>query len=218
MAVADVLSYMIEQIVQDFHPEQVVLFGARAWGDTRPDSDYQLLVVMPDGTDVASTTLAIRKALTGSPAPSQVLVTTPERLAAHPSSFSHAALREGIPLYPPPATPHSFAPSHPPTTNDQLPEITKRLTATLRPLRIILFGSRALGCARPDSDYDLLIVIPDGGDEVESARAARRALADLPISKDVLVVTASHFAHGCEDLGSVVRVAAREGVTLYERD
>lgn len=34
----------------------------------------------------------------------------------------------------------------------------------MRPLRIVLSGSRALGYKRPDSDYNLLLVVPDGAD------------------------------------------------------
>ncbi|HAM59033.1 MAG TPA: hypothetical protein DCQ64_27910 [Candidatus Rokubacteria bacterium] len=39
--------------------------------------------------------------------------------------------------------------------------MTRRLVATYRPERIFLFGSRARGTAGPDSDYDLLVVVPD---------------------------------------------------------
>jgi predicted nucleotidyltransferase len=36
------------QIVQQFHPEKVILFGSYAYGTPRPDSDVDLLVVMPE--------------------------------------------------------------------------------------------------------------------------------------------------------------------------
>lgn len=42
-----------------------------------------------------------------------------------------------------------------------LAEIVRRLVEAYRPERIYLFGSRARGQVSPDSDYDLLIVVPD---------------------------------------------------------
>lgn len=42
-----------------------------------------------------------------------------------------------------------------------LREMVDRLVHALRPERIYLFGSRARGDIGPDSDYDLLAVVPD---------------------------------------------------------
>ncbi len=42
-----------------------------------------------------------------------------------------------------------------------LEEIVGRLVAAYKPLQVYLFGSKARGDAGPDSDYDLLLVVPD---------------------------------------------------------
>lgn len=42
-----------------------------------------------------------------------------------------------------------------------LAEIVDRIIAAYQPERIYLFGSKARGDAGPDSDYDLLVVVPD---------------------------------------------------------
>jgi predicted nucleotidyltransferase len=42
-----------------------------------------------------------------------------------------------------------------------LAEIVRRLVAAYQPERIYLFGSVARGEAGPDSDYDLLVIVPD---------------------------------------------------------
>ena len=42
-----------------------------------------------------------------------------------------------------------------------LAEIVRRLIETYRPLRVYLFGSRARSSATADSDYDLMVVVPD---------------------------------------------------------
>lgn len=44
---------VIEQLVEMMHPEQIWLFGSRARGTARPDSDWDLLVVLPDSTNVS---------------------------------------------------------------------------------------------------------------------------------------------------------------------
>jgi len=44
------LGKLLERIVPSMQPEAVYLFGSRARGTNRPDSDYDLLVVMPDDT------------------------------------------------------------------------------------------------------------------------------------------------------------------------
>ena len=36
----------VRQIVEQFHPKQVILFGSYAYGHPRPESDVDLLVVM----------------------------------------------------------------------------------------------------------------------------------------------------------------------------
>ena len=38
---------LCDAIAQEFHPEKIVLFGSYAYGEPRPDSDVDLLVVMP---------------------------------------------------------------------------------------------------------------------------------------------------------------------------
>ena len=44
---------------------------------------------------------------------------------------------------------------------EQLDTAVRRLVAALRPERIYLFGSRARGDADQDSDFDLLVVVPE---------------------------------------------------------
>jgi len=38
---------MVRRIVRQFRPERVILFGSHARGEAGPDSDVDLLVVMP---------------------------------------------------------------------------------------------------------------------------------------------------------------------------
>jgi predicted nucleotidyltransferase len=42
---------LLERIEEQYHPEQIWLFGSRARGDNRATSDWDLLVLVPDSTD-----------------------------------------------------------------------------------------------------------------------------------------------------------------------
>jgi hypothetical protein len=48
-----------------------------------------------------------------------------------------------------------------PLTDPTLAELVRRLVAAYEPEAVYLFGSRARGQPGPDSDYDLLVVVPD---------------------------------------------------------
>jgi predicted nucleotidyltransferase len=41
------IAKLSERIVRDFQPERIILFGSYAYGHPRPDSDVDLLVVLP---------------------------------------------------------------------------------------------------------------------------------------------------------------------------
>ncbi len=78
--------------------------------------------------------------------------------------------------------------------------------------RVILFGSRARGDARPDSDVDLLLVVNDDDDLTKAGLSAYRAVFPQQIGFDILPIRSSDFDNG-ETL--IARVAAREGIVLY---
>lgn len=103
------------------------------------------------------------------------------------------------------------------TTIDVVSVMAERIVERFHPLRILLFGSRARGDARPDSDVDLLVVLPECQDRRAAAIAIRRALADLPVGKDVIVTTPDEIARRGDLVGTVLRPALREGMTIYER-
>ena len=47
------LSEMVSKIVKHFHPDKVILFGSRAWGEPTRESDLDILVVMDvDGSPI----------------------------------------------------------------------------------------------------------------------------------------------------------------------
>lgn len=95
--------------------------------------------------------------------------------------------------------------------------ITERIVSNFEPVRIIIFGSQARGDAGPESDVDLLVVLPQVADKRKAAIEIRRVLADFPLSKDVIVTTPEEIARRGDLVGSVLRPALREGIVIYER-
>lgn len=97
-----------------------------------------------------------------------------------------------------------------------LGEIVRRLAATYDPHRIYLFGSVARGDAGPDSDYDLMVVVPDNAPtELRDCAAGYDALKGLGIAKDILVWTRSEFEKRLHLKASLPSTVLREGKLLY---
>ncbi|HXF91317.1 MAG TPA: nucleotidyltransferase domain-containing protein [Nitrospiraceae bacterium] len=103
------------------------------------------------------------------------------------------------------------------TVQDAIAEMVRRIVSQFNPEKIILFGSHARGQAGPDSDVDLLIVMPVEGSKRRKATEIDGALADRRIPLDLLVVTPEEFDRARHQVGSVLRPAALEGLILYDR-
>ncbi len=97
-------------------------------------------------------------------------------------------------------------------------QMVRRIVDRFDPERVILFGSHARGPAGPDSDVDLLVVMPVAGSKREKQLEIRRALGEFRVPKDVIVTTPEDFAWRQEIPGTIERPAAREGKVLYARN
>jgi predicted nucleotidyltransferase len=105
-----------------------------------------------------------------------------------------------------------------PVDDPTLAEITRRLVETYRPERIYLFGSRARGTAGADSDYDLLVVVPDDvSPALRRSTRAYEALWGLSTSGDILVWTHTAFSERLHLRASLPSTVEREGRLLYSR-
>ena len=101
--------------------------------------------------------------------------------------------------------------------DDIILDMTQRIVRKFDPVAVILFGSRARGDNRPDSDVDLVVVL-DHIDDVRSSRVAIGSeLAHARLPKDIIVATPSEVAKADQTYGTALRAALREGRTLYRR-
>lgn len=98
-----------------------------------------------------------------------------------------------------------------------LQEIVQRIETVVQPERVILFGSRARGDARSDSDFDLLVIAESEEPRYRRAAPLYAALADIPVETEVMVYTPAEVDEWRMVPQSFVTTAIREGSILYER-
>ncbi|MGH9469146.1 MAG: nucleotidyltransferase domain-containing protein [Terriglobia bacterium] len=96
-----------------------------------------------------------------------------------------------------------------------LDRLVSKIVETVQPRRIVLFGSAARGQMGPQSDVDLLVVMPDGAHRRQTAQRLLRAMAGLGVAKDIVVVTESDVREFAEEPSLVLQPALREGRELY---
>ena len=102
------------------------------------------------------------------------------------------------------------------TTNNQiLEELIRRILQVVQPKRLILFGSAARGGMNPESDIDVLVVMPDGIHRRRTAQTIYRSLTGLGVAKDILVVTETDVKEHGENTSLALYPALREGKELY---
>ena len=102
----ELIQKMVDIIVNEVDPEQVILFGSHARGDARPDSDVDFVVVEsePFGKDRDRRAEAMRlwHALSGLGVSKDILVYSSDEVEYWRDSLNHVlarALREGKVLY-----------------------------------------------------------------------------------------------------------------------
>lgn len=102
-----------------------------------------------------------------------------------------------------------------------LARVVERLVETAHPERIILFGSRARGETRPDSDLDLLVVEaePFGPSRSRLKEIARLelALGAIPVATDLLLYSREEVEQLRHSKNHIIARALREGETVYVR-
>ena len=98
----DLIRDVVRRIVQAAQPDKIILFGSRARGDARPDSDIDILVIQDSTEPGYRRDAALYLALAGLNAPVDLITYTPEEVSdwsAVPQAFITTAVREGKVMY-----------------------------------------------------------------------------------------------------------------------
>lgn len=100
--------------------------------------------------------------------------------------------------------------------SDVADEIVRRIVRLVQPEKIILFGSRAIGLARPDSDWDILVVAESDVPRYQRSPPLYGAVSELKQPIDILVYTPREIEEWSGVESAFVTTALREGHVLYE--
>ena len=103
------------------------------------------------------------------------------------------------------------------TRNDEkLQILLDRIVPALEPEAVYLFGSRARGDFDEDSDYDLLVIVPD--DAPKERRSIRHAYASkigTGIPADIIPCTRANYEASKDVVGTLSYEVKRRGLRVY---
>ncbi len=105
--------------------------------------------------------------------------------------------------------------TYPEVTEELLQEVVRRILAVGSPEKIVLFGSRAHGVARPDSDLDLLIIEESDMPRYKRSPRYYHALAGVFPAKDIVVYTPAEVEEWAQVSNAFITTAVRQGRVLY---
>ena len=96
--------------------------------------------------------------------------------------------------------------------------LVRRLVGRYAPVSIWLFGSRARGDARPDSDWHIMVVVPDDAPEGDlDLGEAWRVRSGTGIAADIVPVRHGEFMEDLAVPDALPYEVAMDGVLLHER-
>ena len=102
-------------------------------------------------------------------------------------------------------------------TMERIRQLGRDIGREFRPERVLLFGSYARGTATPDSDVDLLVVLPFEGKPVRKSVEIRLKLRpSFPV--DLVVRTPENVRERVAMGDDFMRELLEEGKVLYEAD
>lgn len=108
-----------------------------------------------------------------------------------------------------------------PSYRDEIASAATTIAERFDPDRVVLFGSRASGTPRPDSDIDLMVVMDTAITRSLSAHAERirrAADVDLPVRLQVLVRHPDDIASRLAEGDFFIEDVVLKGITLYARN
>lgn len=100
-------------------------------------------------------------------------------------------------------------------TMADIEQVSKTIAQEFNPQRIVLFGSHAWGTPGPDSDVDMLVVLPFHGKSWRMAAAMREKLK-VTFPLDLLVRTEGQIAERLQRHDSFISEIVEKGKVLHE--
>ncbi|PWC78214.1 nucleotidyltransferase domain-containing protein [Azospirillum sp. TSH64] len=102
--------------------------------------------------------------------------------------------------------------------DEKLQILLDRIVPALEPEAVYLFGSRARGDFDEDSDYDLLVIVPDDAPkERRSMSTAFEASRQSRVPADIIPCSRTGFERNKDSVGTLCYEANHFGVRVYGR-
>jgi len=96
-------------------------------------------------------------------------------------------------------------------------EIVDKITSSVNPDKIFLFGSYAYGSPTPDSDLDLAVIMENVPSKHKESVKLYKLLKGIDLPKDIIVSSREEFEFYKNEPGSVFKTINEKGVVLYAR-
>lgn len=97
-------------------------------------------------------------------------------------------------------------------------DLLERIEKVYHPEQVWLFGSRARGDARPTSDWDLLVLVPDATDEeLLDFDIAQKIRKEAGIRADVIPMRLGDYRAGVDVTNTLEHEVSRDGYIIHAR-
>lgn len=102
-----------------------------------------------------------------------------------------------------------------PTTTQELQEVVERIIKRFRPDKVLLYGSFAYGDPRPESDFDLLVILPNPPAMQSGWEAASEIRLQHPLQ--LVFMKTEEFEETKDVVGGLAYPANHWGKVLHEK-
>ena len=103
-------------------------------------------------------------------------------------------------------------------TELEIQEVATKIASMCNAEKVILFGSRARGDMRADSDVDLLIIAESDQPRHKRTRTLYERIRPYPFPMDLIMYTPEEIKRAMESQLSFASRVMQEGKVLYERE
>ena len=96
-----------------------------------------------------------------------------------------------------------------------LQTVVRQVVDLVHPLRVILFGSQARGDARPESDWDLMVVVPEGTNNRLATRKLYGGVESMGCDYEFIVATPGTLEKYKDNCALVYKWGLQDGWEVY---
>jgi uncharacterized protein len=100
-------------------------------------------------------------------------------------------------------------------STEAIDKVVRKIVELVHPLSIILFGSSARGEAKPESDIDLMVVMPEGVHRRKTAQFLYQHISGIKTPFDIVVATPRDLEKHKNNVGLIYKSVMREGKEVY---